>query len=165
MGRNDSGQLGLNDRDERSDPTILLGIKGKSVVCGFYHTIIIDMDNNIWGMGNNEDGQIGKGGFLEMYKYVPTILPNTKGKFVACGSYHTMIIDMESNIWVMGNNEYGQLGLGDNDIRKTPTKIPNIKGNFISCGNNHTAIIDLDNNIWHKTLFNLGLWVIMNMDN
>ena len=44
----------------------------------------------------------------------------------------------------MGNNEYGQLGLGelkgrqgDTNDRLTPTILPDIKGKSISCGNDH----------------------------
>ena len=77
----------------------------------------------------------------------------------------TAIIDLDNNIWVMGKNYYGQLGLGDKNMRLIPTILSDIKGKSISCGGFYTTIIDMDNNIWHKALFNLGLWVVTIMDN
>lgn len=40
------------------------------------------------------------------------------------------IIDLEGNIWVRGNNENGQLGLGDFKYRETFTKIDYINQKF-----------------------------------
>jgi alpha-tubulin suppressor-like RCC1 family protein len=49
-----------------------------------------------------------------------------------------MVIDLDNDIWTMGNNDYGQLGLGDTHNRLIPTKIPNIKTLSVSCGDSHT---------------------------
>jgi alpha-tubulin suppressor-like RCC1 family protein len=43
-----------------------------------------------------------------------------------------------------GYNEHGQLGLCDNEDRKTP----NLKAKYISTGLGHTVTIDLDDDIW-----------------
>jgi hypothetical protein len=34
---------------------------------------------------------------------------------------------MENNLWIYGENEYGQLGLGDDMYRNDPTQISNLK--------------------------------------
>ena len=54
---------------------------------------------------------------------IPTQIPNIKAKVVSCGNYHTMIIDLNNNVWAFGYNDYGQLGLGDNQNRNIPTQI------------------------------------------
>jgi len=35
--------------------------------------------------------------------------------------HHTILVDDNDNIMVMGQNKYGQLGLGDTTRRNTPT--------------------------------------------
>ena len=52
------------------------------------------------------------------------------------------------NVYVFGNNELGQLGLGDKEDRNIPTEISDLKVKQISPGVYSTMVIDLDNNIW-----------------
>ena len=60
-----------------------------------------------------------------------------------------MFIDEHNEAWSFGANFYGQLGLGNKNIRYVPTKM-NINATIkhISCGFNHSIIIDRNNNIW-----------------
>ena len=61
-GRNNYGQLGLNDTSDRTTFTqIAKNINNDvtQVVCGSYHTFIIKNDGSIWGCGNNVRGQLG----------------------------------------------------------------------------------------------------------
>lgn len=99
------------------------------------------------GLGRNEHGELGNNSNL----YIATAIPNIKINSIACGNNHTMI-DMDNNIWTFGNNERGQLGLGDNTQRNVPTQViiwqENIKAQAVSCGGNQTVIIDLNNNVW-----------------
>ncbi len=67
-------------------------------------------------MGSNEHGQLGLGN-IKMVS-VPTLLSTVtskvlKAKSISYGTYHTIIIDLNNNIWVMGDNSKGQFGLGD----------------------------------------------------
>ena len=57
------------------------------------------------------------------------------------------LYEQYGSIWVMGNNEYGQLGLGDDNNRSSPTLIPNTKARQVSSGARHTVLIDLQDNI------------------
>ena len=44
-------------------------------------------------------------------------------KAIAAGGYHTVAIREDGTLWVWGDNEYGQLGLGNTAIRTTPTPV------------------------------------------
>ena len=105
-------------------------------------------------MGNNSFGQLGLGD--KQNRLIPTLLllPNNIGpklvscrsvscRSVSCGFKYTMIIDTDDNIWVMGSNEYGELGIGKSVSTPTllPTLLPGIKGRLISCGSSHTVIL------------------------
>src|SRR3990167_353378 len=47
-------------------------------------------------------------------------------KAYAAGGYHSLFLDCEGSVWSCGNNEMGQLGVGDNINRKQPSKITNL---------------------------------------
>lgn len=146
-GRNNYGQLGLNDTTDRSHFTEIPNVKAKTLSCGGHHTIIIDMDDNVWGFGLNSYGQLGLGNQQSETIKFPRQIPNIKAKAVACGENHTIIIDMDNNVWSFGRNNEGQLGLGDGINRNIPIQISNIKAQAISCGESHTIIIDMDDNL------------------
>ena len=153
-GENKSGQLGLGDTEIRNAPTQIPNIKALQVSAGYRHTVIIDMENNVWVCGNNDYGQLGLGDTEN--RNAPTQIPNinllgnllVKDQQVAAGFEHTVLIDMENNVWICGNNSSGQLGLGDTQPRYFPTQMPNIKARQIVAGYYHTIMIDLDYNVW-----------------
>jgi len=150
FGTNTFGQLGLGDNGldtDRNIPTQIPNIKAKQIACGEQHSMIIDMNDNVWSFGQNLDGQLGLGDGLFSFNK-PIQIQNIKAKQIACGGNFSMIIDTNSNVWSFGNNYKGQLGLGDKEKRNKPTQIPNIKAKQISCGEYHSMIIDTDDNVW-----------------
>jgi alpha-tubulin suppressor-like RCC1 family protein len=160
FGHNNFGQLGLGDTTDRVTPTkIPFGaflsetFKAKDIFAGATHTIAIDFNNDIWVFGNNFSGQLGLGD--EIPRYVPTKIPfetfglqNFKVKSIIAGSDHTIAIDLNDDVWVFGDNKFGQLGLGDRINRNIPTKIPNFKAKSIVAGGNHTIAIDFNDEVW-----------------
>jgi alpha-tubulin suppressor-like RCC1 family protein len=82
---------------------------------------------------------------------IPTALivdgQQMQSKYISCNGSHTILIDMNDNVWAFGHNVHGQLGLGDTIQRNTPTQLIGVKTKNISCGNNHTIVIDLNNNL------------------
>ena len=69
-------------------------------------------------------------------------------KSVACGGDgHVAIIKEDNTVWVIGSNDYGQLGLGDTDYRDEFTNT-GLTAKFVACGSTHTAIIREDNTVW-----------------
>jgi hypothetical protein len=50
------------------------------------------MDNNVWAWGENDSGQLG---LVGRNRNKPTPIPGLKAKQIACGAYHTVMIDME----------------------------------------------------------------------
>jgi alpha-tubulin suppressor-like RCC1 family protein len=152
-GENEYGQLGLAETKIRCESQRLGNMKAKSISCGYAHTMIIDMDDNIWGMGYNKYGQLGLGDIEN--RNVPVLMSwnpgnQNKVKDVKCGEYHTIILDLNNNIWSFGRNLNGQLGLGDTKSRIIPTQINTFKliPKSICCGGFHSFIVDSNDNIW-----------------
>jgi len=161
FGKNYSGQLGLGDTTDRLVPTKIPSVEGwngkaKYIACGENHSILIDINDNVWSFGNNVKVQLGLGDTTD--RNIPTNIHsvegwNGKAKYIACGEYHSIIIDTNDNVWSFGNNNKGQLGLGDTNNRPVPNKIPSVEGwngkaKYIECGGNHSIIIDMNDNVW-----------------
>lgn len=145
FGNNEYGQLGI-DSDESSPYPVSVDIKAKSVFAGDYHSILIDLEDNVWVTGLNILGQLGLGDMED--RYVFTMIPDIKAKSASVGTYHSAIIDLEDNVWVFGRNMSGQLGLGHSPNTSIPTEIPNMKAKAISLGFIHTILIDLNDNVY-----------------
>jgi alpha-tubulin suppressor-like RCC1 family protein len=64
---------------------------------------------------------------------------------VACGTKHTVAVCGRGDVWLWGNNEYGQLGLGDFIERKVPVRDSShfSKKSMVACaaGTNHTLLL------------------------
>ena len=149
FGYNISGQLGLGDEENRNTPTQIQNVKAKQIACGHHHSMIINMNDYVWSFGNNEFGQLGFGdNYEEDYISTPTQIQNVKAKQIACGGNHSMIIDLNDNVWSFGHNNHGQLGLSSFIDKNIPTRIPNIKAKQIACGGEHSMILDTNGNVW-----------------
>jgi alpha-tubulin suppressor-like RCC1 family protein len=48
------------------------------------------------------------------------------GATIAAGTDHSLFLDSDGNVWSVGSNFYGQLGLGDNINITSPQKIPKL---------------------------------------
>ena len=124
-GYNGDGQLGLEDKTNRTTFTQVTtnADNVKSVYCGYYHTFILENDGTLWSTGYNGDGQLGLGDKTNRTTFTQVITNADDIKQIYCGFNHTIILKNDSTLWGCGNNEYGQLGLGDTTNRTTFTQI------------------------------------------
>jgi alpha-tubulin suppressor-like RCC1 family protein len=85
---------------------------------------------------------------------------------VAAGDNHTFAIKTDKSLWSWGYNQYGQLGLGDTNNRKTPSQIGTESDwSIVTAGSNnlewgHTISIKTNRTIWswgRNDLCQLGL--------
>jgi alpha-tubulin suppressor-like RCC1 family protein len=92
-------------------------------------------------------GELGLG-WQSNTKPTPFILATLKGKkikMVACGWSHSFAIDSSDGVFAFGNNDLGQLGLGDTAIRSVPTRISFFDGKdsvvSIAAGRVHSLVL------------------------
>jgi len=123
-GRNSSGQLGINNPDQKNAPvtTFAGGTTWKSVVCGGYHTAAIKTDGSLWTWGKNSDfGQLGVNDITNRNTPITTFSGGTNWKQVSAqGGNHTTAIKTDGTLWVWGQGTNGQLGTNDAITRSTP---------------------------------------------
>jgi uncharacterized protein YjdB/alpha-tubulin suppressor-like RCC1 family protein len=150
FGSNDKNQLGTNvSYFEEEIPTqIKPGTKFKSISTGYFNSIAIDINNTIWGWGNNEHGELANG------KTTPVVLPTIilsgyQFKYFSCGSNHTLAIDEKGNLYSWGSNAFDQLGSGISAKKAVPTKIQTEeKFKDISMGEYHGVGVSNSGNLY-----------------
>ncbi|KAJ9461914.1 Ultraviolet-B receptor UVR8 [Diplonema papillatum] len=146
FGCNDQGQLGLTVH-HASTPTVIQSISSTSfvnVVCGSWHTILLDAHNNIHVFGEGRDGQLGLGPLT--VQVAPVINPFFRRKVarhIGCGERFT-VIACEDGAYAFGTGDDGQLGLGGATAVAMPERIPFFEQprdiGFIACGTHHVAV-------------------------
>jgi alpha-tubulin suppressor-like RCC1 family protein len=140
-----------------------------TVASGSSHTIALKEDGTVWTWGRNNYGQIGNGTISDQKN--PIQVKKSDGTFlqkiidIACGDYHTIVLDNSGFLWAWGYNNYGQLGIGTSGAgtdKKNPVKLnlPSlfysasmtpIAGTLISsikAGANHSILLKNDGTIF-----------------
>ena len=154
FGKNDTGQLGLGDRNNRDTPRLVNvpgGLGVKAVSCGGQHTAIITENGNLYSFGYNLSGQLGLGNRNITDRPTLVNVPDSlKVKAVSCGNDHTVIITENDNLYSFGSHDHGQLGLGptihvgpvNDKLIPTLVNIPRfLKAIAVSCGWEYTVVI------------------------
>lgn len=156
FGSNISGQLGFDNNDLAYNLPKIIPFLDKSgfidVSCGYAHSIIITT-NHIYGAGSNTFGELGNNDITHKYSSF-TKINIDKAISVSCGDHHSIVLTKDNNVYVFGENFYGQLGIKNvllNYMYTEPQKI-NINTDHkilhISCGSNHTILcVNRKNNI------------------
>ncbi|MEN6327872.1 MAG: fibronectin type III domain-containing protein [Syntrophomonas sp.] len=79
---------------------------------------------------------------------------------IAMSSKHTLMVDGDGNVWAWGQNEYGQLGIGNNTEQLIPVKINGLSNIIaVAAGDNHSLALDSSGNVWawgKNNLYQLG---------
>jgi alpha-tubulin suppressor-like RCC1 family protein len=135
-----------------------------------YNAITLTNDNLIYGWGGNTWGELGDNSIIN--KASP-VLPDTSGVLsgktivkIARGSYFTVALDSDGNIYAWGNNTYGQFGNNTSDGSSTVAVATVMSGVLagktitdISAGTYHTVALDSDGKVYawgHNTYGQLG---------
>ena len=149
-GGNECGQLCLGDTENRSTYQRTSFSNISKISTGWSHSLFQNNNGEIFSCGNNEDGQCGLGHFNDP-QITPSLILSAPSNIVhfVCGNNQNLFLDSEGNVFSVGCNDYGQLGLGlghnTNKLKKIPN-IPPIK--IISYLNASCYLIDFEGNLW-----------------
>ncbi len=150
-GDNMDGQLGFGSIDPGTYSPIQVGNDTDwfSVAAGNDHTVAIKTNGTLWAWGNNSSGQLGTG-IPSANEFSPRrILGINYVAVIAAGNYHTVALGTAGELWAWGDNDYGQLGVGDTTDRSVPTRV-GINQNWasVACGANFTLAVTTDGELW-----------------
>ena len=122
-GQNYYGELGNGTTDD--DTSVIIsgdhpftkailpeGVGATAITCGFFNTMIIGTDFNVYGTGYNGNGQFGIGATTSSTIFVKGTLPDgITATGIVSGGYFTMVNGGFRNLYGAGYDANGQLGI------------------------------------------------------
>ena len=111
----------------------------------YFHVVIIIRDNVDW--------------VILMNLKSPNLILNAPSNIVrfVCGGHQNLFLDSEGNVFSVGDNNYGSLGLGHNTNQSVLNKIVDIPPiQTISCVSLSSYLIDYEENLWTFGLNSFG---------
>lgn len=149
-GYNNNGQLGIGIRSNARIPTLVSEtLTWRTVSSGQFHALGITTEGELYAWGRNNYGQLGNG----TTSFTPILSPvklteSNDWKEISCGSGYSLAINNNGELYVWGQNNYGQLGFGQTTVQTTPRKaeVPKVKNAY--AGFYHTFIITEDGDVY-----------------
>uniref|UniRef100_A0A8C7L2E4 HECT and RLD domain containing E3 ubiquitin protein ligase 3 n=1 Tax=Oncorhynchus kisutch TaxID=8019 RepID=A0A8C7L2E4_ONCKI len=127
-GKNGAGQLGLNDKQDRSVPCHIKFLRSQKVVyisCGDEHTAALTKDGGLFTFGDGSRGQLGHDSTNNepLPRQVQELMGSEVSQ-IACGRHHTLAFVPSSGlVYAFGCNTNGQLGTGIRGDIKSPLPV------------------------------------------
>lgn len=127
-----------------------------AVAAGNLHNLALHANGEVWAWGGNGAGELGMGDTLS--RNTPVKIPGltnivaiSTGQNPALGLYssHSLALDQTGRVWAWGENEFGQLGVGDTLDRTTPQIISGLSRiRSISAGVGGSSAVDSTGRLW-----------------
>ena len=163
-GYNKQGQLG---RDSKGDPmldnqpglvTPPAGVRFTQTCVGAWHSLALGSDGNLYSWGSNSYGELGRDTGSATYDAKPgkVNLPTGVAKItqISAGTFYSMALDSDGDLYSWGNNAYYELGrdtgLAEKDPapRKVSTPLGVKKYTWITAGDWTSLAIGSDGNLY-----------------
>ena len=150
-GSNSEGQLCLGNKagsQSKYQQTSFQQIS--KISAGGNNSFFQNNKGEIFGCGQNNNGEAGLGHFNSPQVEV-TLIPNLPLNIVqfCSGYHHSLFLDSNRNVFSVGYNGYGALGLGHNNTLNVLNQIPNIPPiRSISCVGHSSYLVDIDGDLW-----------------
>jgi alpha-tubulin suppressor-like RCC1 family protein len=153
-GSNAYGELGLGTTggvNYKSSPNQVGTLTTWSKIStGHYHTLATKTDGTLWSWGYNGSGQLG----LNTSYTTNRSSPNQVGALttwskISTGRYYNVAIKTDGTLWSWGQNNTGQLGLGNTTDYSSPKQVGALTTWLnIACGYFHTLATKTDGTLW-----------------
>lgn len=126
--------------------TLLSTLAGCDIAGGGRHSVLLVKDGTVFTFGFNQWGQLGHHNYSSLGPPSPIADVNVRGVAVYAGTNHTCVVKDNGELWCIGGNEKGQLGLGTLQPSMTWKKIKIskkvIKPSFVHCmGHTCAAVV------------------------
>ena len=145
----------METREDRLMPQKTPFSNISKISAGSSYSLFQNNKGEILACGENVHGQCGLGHFDDT-QITPSLIPNLLSNIVdfVCGNNHGLFLDSEGNVYSVGYNGYGELGLGHKTNQNVLNNIPPIK--IISCVGSSCYLVDIEGNLWSFGCNNRG---------
>jgi alpha-tubulin suppressor-like RCC1 family protein len=158
-GRNQCGQLGVGGFADTANMVLLPVLQTKqvtSVYAGANFSVALT-ENGLYTWGGNHYGQLGLGD--KSNRFIPALLVAMKSipverVFASSSAYHMFILDKEDRLHALGPNNFGQLGIENEEstpiiddtdnYRELPEEVDFMRGRHVTSmalAQNHTITL------------------------
>lgn len=122
-------------------------------ICGKFHTFLLDNNNNLYGTGFNEYGQLGLGYKNNIFKFQKIKHDCGTIKQIVTNDFNSYLLNTNNELFSCGSNYYYQLGLKNINKEKCVTSFTKIDYDFknikkIYCFSNVAYVLNTDNEIF-----------------
>ncbi|CAK0868297.1 unnamed protein product [Prorocentrum cordatum] len=139
-----AGALGDGGAADRATPVQVLSVTDvRAVAAGKSHTLLLRQNGEVWGTGQNWNGELGLGS-TESPVLSPlknTIMSGVQA--IAAGVGCSFFVKADGTAWATGSNANGKLGDGTTQSRSSPVQV--LDGvQSVSSQNDHTLFVKAD---------------------
>ena len=130
------------------------------------HTPFLKSDGTVWATGYNNQGQLGDGSNNQLLYPVQvtdsSTNPITNISAISSGGVHTVFLKSDGTVWATGENNNGELGIGNTLHQNRAVQVMQSNGNpitnisAISAGHQHTVFLKNDGTVWATGYNNSG---------
>lgn len=147
-----SGQYGAlgNGNYETQWSPIEIAKNISEVSCGNRHMGVIS-EGKVLMCGSGEAGQLGTGKRQKECSLVQISIENIVQ--VACGEFHTGLVNKFGELFMMGGNSFGQLGVGHKKSSSIPIRVDIENVDKIYCGSHSGCVANDEFFVWGNSVF------------
>jgi alpha-tubulin suppressor-like RCC1 family protein len=161
-GQGNHGQLGLGavlhqqQPARAGGPELFDNQRIRLAAAGWLHLAVVAEGGAVYTCGWGLQGQLGLGDGQPRRRLtrVPQgVFAGSRVVMVSCGYMHTMAVTAAGHAWTCGDNDYGQLGVGDRTSRLGFTQVDAVQLGgarivMAACGWNHNVVVSAEGRVW-----------------
>jgi E3 ubiquitin-protein ligase HERC2 len=148
-GLGEFGRLGHSDCTSLDQPKKICSLSDKHITkasCGTTYSSVVTNNGEIFTFGQGRFGKLGHGNSDD--KLVPTLilaLKSHKIVDVACGDSHTLCATDQGKVFVFGDSNFGELGVGIINGSQVPLLVDSLTNiGYVYCGIHFSMAITSD---------------------
>uniref|UniRef100_A0A914Z514 HECT domain-containing protein n=1 Tax=Panagrolaimus superbus TaxID=310955 RepID=A0A914Z514_9BILA len=123
----------------------------KMIASGVKHSIFLTTEGQMFSVGNNECGQLGRDELLnESFTIAPVVLKGgVRVIQIACGQFHNAAVSDDGRTFMWGSNHTCQCGEDACEKISFPRRIHSLTGIVqVDCGENTTVVLTESSNVY-----------------
>jgi alpha-tubulin suppressor-like RCC1 family protein len=147
-GYNNVGQVGNGNAGTNEFTPVQVAAGVSSIACGYTSTCAI-ANGGLECWGSNAFGQLGLGTTQASYSTPQLVTSLNAVRQVAAGYAHTCAVRVDGTLYCWGDNNYGQLGIGNTTNQSLPTVVSTLSNvQQVALGGDDTCARRGDGTVW-----------------